>query len=134
MDNIDINEETLSGMGTFHATQCAALRCVEDGEPKIDVQITPKSDRRLNLKIPYELHELQEVDLGNEKPEPVMKGAVMDEWYTLDELCIDKSFEKDLAWILVRLALNHPEIQQVPGWSGFNQILSSDKSFFTLQK
>ena len=69
---------------------------MEDGEPKIDVQITPKSDRKLNLKIPSELYELQEVDVGNEKPEPVMKGAVMDEWYTPDELCIDESFEKDL--------------------------------------
>ena len=78
------------------------------------------------------MHELQEVDLGNEKPEPVMKGAVMDEWYTPDELCIDESFEKDLAWILVRLALQHPEIQQVPGWSGYNQMLSSDKSQTTM--
>ena len=119
-------------MGTFHATQYAAFRRVEDGEPKIDVQITPKSDRKLNLKIPSELHELQEVDLGNEKPEPVMKGAVMDEWYTPDELCIDESFEKDLAWILVWLAPQHPEIQQVPGWSGFNQMLSSDKSQTTM--
>ena len=132
VDNIDINQETLNGMGTFHATQYATLRRVEDGVPKIDVQITPKSDRKLNLKIPSELHELQEVDLGNEKPEPVMKGAVMDEWYTPDELCIDESFEKDLAWILVRLALQHPEIQQVPGWSGFNQMLSSDKSQTTM--
>ena len=65
------------------------------------------------------MHELQEVDLGNEKPEPVMKGAIMDEWYTPDE-----SFEKDLAWILVQLAPQHTEIQQVPGWSGFNQMLS----------
>ena len=132
MDNIDINEETLSGMGTFHATQYAAFRRVEDGGPKIDVQITPKSDRKLNLKIPSELHELQEVDLGNEKPEPVMKGAVMDEWCTPGELCIDESFEKDLAWILVRLAPQHPEIQQVPGWCGFNQMLSPDKSQTTM--
>ena len=41
VDNIDINEETLSGMGTFHATQYAPFRRVEDGEPKIDVQKTP---------------------------------------------------------------------------------------------
>lgn len=62
VDNIiNINEETLSGMGTFHATQYAALRRVEDGKPKIDVQISPKSDRKLNLKIPSEWHELQEV-------------------------------------------------------------------------
>ena len=92
----------------------------------------PISDRKINWKIPSELHELQDVDLGNEKPEPVMKGAVMDEWYSPDELCINESFEKDLAWILVRLAPQHTEIQQVPGWSGFNQMLSSDKSQTTI--
>ena len=32
VDNIDINEETLSGMGTFHATQVAAFRRKEEGE------------------------------------------------------------------------------------------------------
>lgn len=41
---------------------------------------------------------------------------------------MDESFEKDLAWILTRLAQIHPEIQQVPGWSGFNQLLSTDGS------
>jgi hypothetical protein len=59
VDNIDINEETLSGMGTFHATQFAALRRMEEGEPKMKVQITPRAERQLNLDVPSELNELQ---------------------------------------------------------------------------
>lgn len=52
------------------------------------------------MKILSELHELQEADLGNEKPEPVVKGAALDEWYNPDKHCIDELFEKHLAWIL----------------------------------
>ena len=43
VDNIDINEETLNGMGTFHATQVAAFHRKEEGEPAMDIQLSPKS-------------------------------------------------------------------------------------------
>lgn len=49
VDNIDINEETLSGMGTFHATQVAAFRRKEEGEPAMDIELSPTSERRLDL-------------------------------------------------------------------------------------
>ena len=74
VDNIDINEETLSGMGTFHATQFAALRRMEESEPKIKVQITPRAERQLNLDVPSELHELKKVELESDKHEPVIQG------------------------------------------------------------
>ena len=48
VDNIDINEEILSGMGTFHATQMAAFRRKVDGEPAMDIQVAPKSGRKLS--------------------------------------------------------------------------------------
>ena len=43
VDNIDMNEQTLSGMGTFHATQVAAFRRKEEGEPAMDIELSPKS-------------------------------------------------------------------------------------------
>ena len=51
VDNIDINEETLSGMGTFHATQAAAFRRKEE-EGAMDIELSPKSERRLDLQVP----------------------------------------------------------------------------------
>ena len=57
VDNIDINEETLSGMGTFHATQVAAFRQKDDDELPMDIRVIPKSARRLDLEVP-QLHEL----------------------------------------------------------------------------
>lgn len=55
VDNIDINEETLSGMSTFHATQVAAFRWKGDDELPMDIWIIPKSARRLDLEVP-QLH------------------------------------------------------------------------------
>ena len=70
VDNIDINEETLNGMGTFHATQVAAFRRKEEGEPAMDIELSPKSERRLDVQVPSELHELTDLSLDNKKPEP----------------------------------------------------------------
>ena len=81
MHNIDINEETLSGMGTFHANQVAALRRKVDGERAMDIQVAPKSERRLDLQVPSELHELSEISLENRKPEPEIEGIVIEAWY-----------------------------------------------------
>jgi hypothetical protein len=113
VDNIDINEEMLSGMGTFHATQFAALRRMEEGEPKMKVQITPRTGKQLNLDVPSELHELKEVEIEISKPETVIQGTVLTEWYSPDQLKMDESLEKDLAWILTRLVQLHPDVQQI---------------------
>ncbi|KAL9979291.1 hypothetical protein ACROYT_G016935 [Oculina patagonica] len=126
VDNIDINEETLSGMGTFHATQFAALRRKNEEEPKVDLKIVPNSSRKLNLEIPSELHELQQVDIRAGKPEPVMNEPVVAEWYEPDKTLIKETFRKKLAWILSRLVKQQSEVQRVPGWTGFNHLLSKN--------
>ena len=98
--NIDINEETLSGMGTFHATQVAAFRRKEEGEPAVDIELSFKSERRLDLQVPLELRELTDLSLDNKKPEPELQNTVLSEVYTPDSSLIDESYKKDLAWML----------------------------------
>ena len=132
VDNIDINEETLSGMGTFHATQVAAFRRKEEGEPAVDIELSPKSERRLDLQVPSELHELTDLSLDNKKPEPELQETVLSEWYTPDSSLIDESYKKDLAWILGRLHEQQPELQSIPGWTDFNQLLSTEKPQVTV--
>ena len=79
------------------------------------MQVTPKSDRQLNLQVLSELIELQEIEIENEKLGPVMQGTVTEELYTPDKEIIANSYEKELAWILTRSVQQYPEIQQVPG-------------------
>lgn len=125
VDNIDINEETLNGMGTFHATQVAAFRRKEEGEPAMDIELSPKSERRLDVQVPSELHELADLSLDNKKPEPELQKTVVSEWYTPDSSLISEYYKKDQACILGRLHEQKPELQSIPGWTGFNQLLAT---------
>lgn len=60
--DIVINEETLSGMGTFHATQVAAFRRKEEGEDVgTEVLVSPKLVRRMDAELPKQIHELEEI-------------------------------------------------------------------------
>ena len=122
IDNIDINEETLSGMGTFHATQSAAFRRMNEEERKGHLNINLTGSRILNA--PSDLHQLEPVNIVNEKPEPVFPIVTKESWYKPDRRLIDDAFKKDLAWILTRMAQQRPEVQTIPGWTGFNQALS----------
>ena len=99
VDNIDINEETLNGMGTFHATQVAAFRQKEEGEPAMDIELSPKSEMRLDVQVPSELHELADLSLDNKKPEPELQNTVVSEWYTPDSSLINEYYKKDQACI-----------------------------------
>ena len=90
-------------MGTFHATQVVAFRRKEEGEPAIDIELSPKSERRLDVQVASELHELIDLSLDNKKPEPELQKTVVSEWYTPDSSLIEESYKKDLVWILGRL-------------------------------
>ena len=125
VDNIDINEETLNGMGTFQATQVAAFRRKEEGEPAMDIELSPKSERHLDVQVPSELHELADLLLDNKKPEPELQKTVVSEWYTPDSSLINEYYKKDQACILGRLHEQKPELQSIPGWTGFNQLLAT---------
>ncbi|XP_068719558.1 uncharacterized protein [Montipora capricornis] len=91
VDNIDINEETLSGMGTFHATQVSAFRRKGDDKLPMDTRVIPKSARRLDFEVP-QLHELCQVSLEKTKPEPVIEEPVEKAWYKPVQEKIDESY------------------------------------------
>ena len=119
-DNIDINKEILSGLGTFHATQIAALRTAEE-ENKVDQHIDTSSHR--NTDFPSDLHDLQQAYMTTDKPQPVIQGSFETKWYELDQTLIRKSSKQDLLWIVSHLCQENPQLQQVLAWSSFNQIL-----------
>ena len=62
----------------------------------MNIQVAPKSERRLDLQVPSELHELSEISLENREPEPVIEGTVIEECYTPDMSKIEESYKKEL--------------------------------------
>ena len=117
-DNIDINEETLDGKGTFHASQTAAFRRSEPQEeiPKVKL----KSGRAKSLSIPSGMFELKDAKMESQKPPPKFHGPVTPEMYDADTQLTKQSKNQDLAWILSRQ--QNPEV--VPSWSGFSHLIS----------
>lgn len=125
-DNIDINVESLDGKGSFHASQTAAFRRNTPDEEANQIHI--KYTNMRSLKVPPEFHELQSVNIGSSKPEPVFPQAVNMSYYEPDKGETTEANLADLAWILCRQ--NVPEdmpytARQVPAWTGFNQQISS---------
>ena len=109
-DNIGINEETLSGLGTFHATQIAALRTAEEEETKVDLHIDTSSHRNTDLEF---LSDLQQAYMTTDKPQPVIQGSLETKWYELDQTLIRESSKQDLLWIISHLSQENPQLQQV---------------------
>ena len=82
-------------MGTFHATQSAAFRRMNEEERKGHLNINLTGSRILNA--PSDLHQLEPVNMVNEKPEPVFPIVTKESWYKPDRRLIDDAFKKDLA-------------------------------------
>ena len=70
-DNIDINEETLSGKGTFHASQTVALR--PSNVPEEARPILLKTSQTKSLTVPADMFNLQDAHMDNGKPSPILK-------------------------------------------------------------
>ena len=127
-DNKDINEATLDGIGTFHASQTAAFRRSKPSEeiPKIKL----KSERSKSVSVPPGLFELRDAKMGSQKPPPKFHASISPEMYDADtEININitkQSKSRDLAWIICRL--QNTDNQVVPSWSGFNHLVTKSNN------
>lgn len=92
----------------------------EEGRGQLNINLTGNR----NLEAPSDLHQLESVNMVSDKPEPVLSNVAKESWYTPVKRRIDDAFKQDLAWILSRMAQQRPELQTIPGWTGFNQALS----------
>ena len=121
-DNIDINEETLDGKGTFHASQSAIFVKPEVNNPE-------PPERNVKLipcklpKFPEELQELKHAGIGSEQPEPFFWGSITLDLFKPDEQSKVTAQLQDMIWLICRV-LNETQ-QHIPAWSGFNQIMDT---------
>lgn len=116
-DNIDLIEETLDGMGTFHATQMVTF---QRGKSQQQRHQPLKLGRNKSTKIPPGFHQLTHPPERPFRVEPKFAGKVDETWYTPDPKIAEDSSLKDISWVLSRI--HDDEGQTVPAWTGFNQI------------
>ncbi|KAK3734695.1 hypothetical protein QZH41_002114 [Actinostola sp. cb2023] len=135
-DNNDINEETLDGKNTTHATTMVVYQKKAFGpDPPPDL-LADHSKRRRSLQTPGSVYQLQECFAHGRRPAVKEFVDVVDkEWYAGESGSFNSASRTDVIWQLLRLnpkSLNQslilevPENQHVPGWSGFNSILFPD--------
>ena len=120
IDNIGINEETLSGKGAFHASQTAAFLTPTDETPEEEVKIERGTLR--SIQVPDYFLSLKESDIGTAKPEPVFVSEVTTGILTKDHDMAVYADIKDIAWFLCR------NNQKIPMSSGFNQQITTERA------
>ena len=116
-DNIDINESSLDGKNSFHATQIAAW---QRGPPPSNPLATIMPSRNETLQIPDVLNTLSAINT-QQVSYPSFQFPVLTEWFETQDSVEGKIAEiTDMAFILIRHEQN-PR----PAWSSFNQMFNS---------
>ena len=134
-DNNDLNEETIDGKNTTHATTMVVYQKKVFG-PELPPTIAgDHSQRRRSLKRGGSVYELQECSAHGRRPSVTQyTGAVDTEWLKDDGGVLTEAISMDDIWNLLRMkptslmetGIATQGVQPVPSWGGFNSILYPD--------
>lgn len=122
-DNIDIIEETLDGMGTFHATQMVVY---QRGHFQQHQKKTLPLGKAKSTKVPPELHRLENVPRIPSREDPKFAGAIREAMFIPEDGVSNKATVQDISWILTRLY--GADSNTIPAWTGFNQVTTQDQN------
>lgn len=139
-DNNDINEETIDGKHTTHATTLVVYQRKQFG-PIPPRQIHANhSQKRRSLDSARNTLAIQEVNFcGRQAPLTSFLSQIKMEWFQCNNQFLS-ACTQDLAWMLLRLhsttmfqetGISVPE-QSIPGWSGFHSRFFSETPVSTV--
>lgn len=132
-DNNDINEETLDGKSTTHATTLVLFQNGLFGPTPHRKVFADHSQRKRSLESTGRCQSMLEFSAHGKRPvTQKYRGKVKATWFTQTS---HPSSQMDFAWALIRMCptklfeveLNpvHTEEQKVPSWSGFHALVHS---------
>ena len=135
-DNNDINEETLDGKQTTHATTIVLFQRGQFGPLPRPVKLASHSVRKRALSGTSVLQPVSECSAYGKRPSVSSFINKVDKgWFECHGRPDSEAQQKDMAWCILRqrsttlfqvdLALRDSAPYLVPGWSGFNAIVSS---------
>ena len=112
-DNIDINDSSLDGKNTFHATQMAVW---QRGPLEESILDNVKPSDEVTLDIPHVLQKIHEA-IPTKETATLDFSGVKSEWFKdRDELVVTKARATDMAFLYSRY-----NVETKPSWSSFNQ-------------
>lgn len=134
-DNNDINEETLDGKLTTHATTMVLYQRGKFGPAPMRTVYADHTERTRSLKSTGICQLMKEYSAyGKHPPVTNFLGQVETEWFKCTENLHAAASQVDLAWALVRMTpaklfevdLLPTEQQKVPGWSAFQAMVHTN--------
>ena len=115
-DNIDINDSSLSGKNTFHATQMAAWQRGPAPDFLLS-DLTPSKNKK--LQVPQVMDELTSIDIREGHVDMPFMADTKKEWFCNTETYPNVAIQaqqKDMAFIVMRHAMPNK-----PSWTHFNK-------------
>ena len=116
-DSIDLVEETLDGMGTFHATQMVTF---QRGKVQHQHEEELSLDMTISIKIPEECCRLEHPILLPRLGQPHFSDNINELWYIPDQDIAGAVSIKDVTRLIARIG--DIEGNTVRVWTGFNQL------------
>ena len=136
-DNNDLNEETLDGKNTTHATTMVVYQRKAFGPDLPPALLVNHTTKRRSLQSTSSIYDIQECYAHGRRPAvSAYVNQAENKWFEDGKECFIDASRSDEVWRLMRL---HPsslqqasepgDNQPVPGWSGFNAILFPEMAF-----
>ena len=136
-DNNDLNEETLDGKNTTHATTMVVYQRKAFGPDMPQAPLVDHTTKRRSLQSTSSIYDIQECYAHGQRPAvSAYVNQVQNKWFEDGKECfIDASWSDEVCRLM---QLNPSSLQQaselgdnqpVPGWSGFNAILFPEMAF-----
>lgn len=131
-DNNDMNEETLDGKLTTHATTMVLYQRGKFGPAPMRTVCADHTKRARSLKSTGMCQPMREYSAYGKHPAVTsFLGQVETEWFKCTENLHSAASQVDLAWALVRMTpvklfevdLIPKKKQKVPGWSAFHAVV-----------
>ncbi|XP_031571112.1 uncharacterized protein LOC116305356 [Actinia tenebrosa] len=133
-DNNDLNEETLDGKQTTHATTLVLYQRQQYGPKPKPVVHSNQKEKRRSLSTPAAASNLKEFSASGRRPTVnFYKGIIQKEWFHSTSPVGSSAQRKDIGWFLACMCTNklfsvdlntsptpHPT-QSIPSWSGSTQ-------------
>ena len=134
-NNNDINEETLDGKNTTHATTIVVYQKKSSLEPP-PTPLGHHGKRRRSLQTSESIIDLEECSVHGKRPVVAeYAGHVDKEWFKGESDELKCASSNDVSWKILRLndrclsqdlVVKALENQSIPSWSGFHSILFPD--------
>ena len=133
-DNNDLNEETIDGKNTTHATTMVVYQKVF-GPQLPPNTVADHSQRRRSLQRSGGVYELQDCSAHGRRPAVTQYTNMIDkEWFRDQSTVLISAIRNDDSFALLRMrpsslmqtGIEAQDEQLVPSWSGFNSILYPD--------